>query len=411
MKILHTADWHLGKRLERFDRMDEHRAVMDEICQIADAEAVDVVVVAGDLFDTFNPPTEATQLLYKTLKRLAKDGRRPVIAIAGNHDSPDRIEAPDPLAIECGILFAGFPHSELRCLQLESGMCIQRTAPGFLEISLPHCTFPLRIVLAPYANESRLRKDLGSENPEAVLRELLAAQWEAVMCDHCDDQGLNIMVGHLLMMSQGEQPIEEDLEEERSIGAASVVFTQNLPQGLQYAALGHIHSYRHMKGGPCPAVYASSPLAFSFPKRGENVESGRKHVVIVEGVPGKSVEFKSVPLVSGRALFSKRFPDATTAVEWLHKHPECFVELHLETDHYISAEDRKRIMTAHPRVVGPIPVFRNADRMAEVNAQAIDLTKKREDLFKDYFLREKGVEASAELMALFQEVAGKEGGE
>jgi DNA repair protein SbcD/Mre11 len=408
MKILHTADWHLGKRLERFDRMDEQRAVLEEICQIADNEAVDVVLIAGDLFDTFNPPTEATQLLYKTLKRLARDGRRPVIAIAGNHDSPDRIEAPDPLAMECGILFAGFPHSELRCVKLETGLCIQRTAPGFIELSLPQSPFPLRIILAPYANESRLRKDLGSENPEDKLRELLAAQWKDLVANHCDEKGLNILVGHLLMMSQGEKPLEEDLEEEKSIGTASVVYTQNLPEGIQYAALGHIHTCCTMKGGPCPAVYASSPLAFSFPKRGDNVESGRKNVVIVEGSPGKPVEYKKIPLQSGRALFSKRFPDTDTAVDWLRKHPECFVELHLETDHYITAEDRTRIMATHPRVVGPIPVFKNLDRLDEVNARSIDLTKKREDLFRDYFLKEKGVEASGEIMALFREVGKDE---
>ena len=98
MKILHTSDWHLGKRLEEFSRLEEQKAVMQEICEIAEREQADAVIVAGDLFDTFNPPTEAIDLLYKTLKRLTANGRRPVIAIAGNHDSPDRIEAPDPLA-------------------------------------------------------------------------------------------------------------------------------------------------------------------------------------------------------------------------------------------------------------------------------------------------------------------------
>ena len=82
---------------------------MNEICEIADHENADVVLVAGDLFDTFNPPTEAIDLLYKTLKKLTNNGKRPVIAIAGNHDSPDRIEAPDPLARECGIIFSGYP--------------------------------------------------------------------------------------------------------------------------------------------------------------------------------------------------------------------------------------------------------------------------------------------------------------
>ena len=62
LKILHTADWHLGKKLDHFSRLEEQIAVMSEICEIADAEKVDVVIVAGDLFDTFNPPVEAIDL-------------------------------------------------------------------------------------------------------------------------------------------------------------------------------------------------------------------------------------------------------------------------------------------------------------------------------------------------------------
>ncbi|KKX47486.1 exonuclease SbcCD subunit D [Sphingobacterium sp. IITKGP-BTPF85] len=104
LKILHTADWHLGKRLDYFSRFDEQKVVLDEIVQIADQEQVDLVIVAGDLFDAFNPPVEAIELLYKTLKRLTKNGSRPVIAIAGNHDSPDRVDAPDSLARDCGII-------------------------------------------------------------------------------------------------------------------------------------------------------------------------------------------------------------------------------------------------------------------------------------------------------------------
>src|SRR5690606_14135224 len=107
MRILHTADWHLGKRLDNFSRLDEQILVMDEIVEKADKYQVDVVIVAGDLFDAFNPSTEAIELFYRTLKRLTKGGARPVIAISGNHDSPSLIDAPDPLARECGIILIG----------------------------------------------------------------------------------------------------------------------------------------------------------------------------------------------------------------------------------------------------------------------------------------------------------------
>jgi exonuclease SbcD len=408
MKIMHTGDWHLGKRLERFDRMDEHTAVMEEICQIAEAEAVDAVLVAGDLYDTFNPPTEAVQLLYRTLKRLARDGRRPVIAIAGNHDSPDRIEAPDPLASECGIIFAGYPQTHVRPFQLPGGMEVTRSAPGFIEVRIPSSPSPLRIILAPYPSESRLRMDLGSENLEATIRELLQGRWAELAGQYCDGQGVNILLGHLFMVSQGEAAPDEHAEEEKSIGPASMVFTQNLPQGIQYAALGHIHSFLTMTGGPCPAVYSSSTLPFSFPKRGENADAGTRNVVIIEGEPGQALRYRPVRLSAGRKLYRRLFPSTEAALGWLRENPECFAEISIETEHYISAEERRQIMAAHQRVVGPIPVFRNQERKNEANPRAIDRSKAREDLFRDYFVHVKGVEASEEMIALFREVAGRE---
>src|SRR5512133_365919 len=113
MKLLHTSDWHLGKYLNNFSRHEEQQEVLEEICEIAERENVNAVLIAGDLFDTYNPPTESVELFYRILKRLSANGTRAVIAIAGNHDSPERIEAPDPLARECGIIFAGYPNSRV----------------------------------------------------------------------------------------------------------------------------------------------------------------------------------------------------------------------------------------------------------------------------------------------------------
>ena len=119
MKILHTADWHLGKRLDGFSRFDEQVAVLNEIITIANEKNVDLILIAGDLFDAFNPPVEAVELFYKTLKNLSNNGKRPVVAIAGNHDSPDRINAPNPLAKECGIILIGHPNELIKPFALD----------------------------------------------------------------------------------------------------------------------------------------------------------------------------------------------------------------------------------------------------------------------------------------------------
>ena len=200
MKILHTADWHLGKRLDSISRMEEQREVLAEICEIAEREKVDAVLIAGDLFDTFNPATDAVDLFYKTLKKLTNGGKRPVIAIAGNHDSPDRIEAPDPLARECGIIFAGYPQTEISPFELETGVKITKSAPGFIEISLAQYDYPLRLLLTPYANEYRMKTFLGTEDRDEELRTLLSEEWNKTTKKYCDKKGVNILMTHLFVM-------------------------------------------------------------------------------------------------------------------------------------------------------------------------------------------------------------------
>lgn len=186
MKILHTADWHLGKRLEKYSRLPEQQDVLEEIIDLADTQQVDVVLIAGDLFDAYNPPTEAIDLFYRSLKRLSNHGQRLIVAIAGNHDSPDRIEAPDPLARELGILFAGYPNSQLREGKVNEHMEILKSEEGFIEVQLKRFSYPLRILLTPYANEFRLKTFLGIHDHQEELRNLLASHWNKLAETYCD---------------------------------------------------------------------------------------------------------------------------------------------------------------------------------------------------------------------------------
>ena len=242
MKILHTADWHLGKRLETISRHEEQIIVLEEIERIADTQNVDAVIIAGDLFDTFNPPNESIDLLYKTCKNLSKNGERPVIAIAGNHDSPDRVEVPEHFARECGIVFIGFPDTIVSPFELPTGLKITRSDVGFIELKLPKFDYPLRIFAIPYVNENRLKVFLGTEDTDEKLRQLLSNKWQISADKYADDDGVNIAVAHLLIMRKGGAiPVESDDEKPIRIGGASAIYTENFPKQFQYVALGHIH--------------------------------------------------------------------------------------------------------------------------------------------------------------------------
>jgi exonuclease SbcD len=405
MKILHTSDWHLGKRLEGFSRLEEQEAVLNEICEIAEKEQVNAIIVAGDLFDTYNPPTEAVELFYRYLKKLANNGRRAIIAIAGNHDSPERIEAPDPLARECGIIFAGNPNATIKPFKLESGIEVTKSDSGFIELLLPGEPHALRILMTPYANELRLKTYLGAEETDDELRKLLEKRWTNLATTYCDKQGVNFLAAHLLFASNAES-IPEEPEEERRInyiGGAPAMFTENIPDVIQYVALGHLHRKQVVDSSPCPIVYSGSPVAYSFSEVNQ-----KKYIVIVDAKPGKMVASKDVLLKSGKKLLRSRFEDIDEAVEWLLDNQDVFVELTIVSDQYLAAVDRKRLLDAHAGIVTIIPESRGQGIGEPTEANSIDLTKGMEELFLDYFKHRKGQEPGERIVNLFKEVISEE---
>jgi len=406
MKILHTADWHLGKRLERFPRLEEQKAVLQEICEIAEQEKVDAVLVAGDLFDAFNPPAEAAELFYKILKRLSGNGNRAVIAIAGNHDSPERIEAPDPLARECGIVLAGYPDSLVAPFSLETGLAVTRSEPGFLELKLPSSPTLLRVLLTPYANENRLKTCLGfGENPETELRSLLQQRWQTLADRYCDEEGVNILLAHLFMMRQGEA-VSEEPEDEKPIlhvGGAQAIYAENVPPQIQYVALGHLHRKQQVSEEPCPMFYCSSPLAYSMSEAEQD-----KFVVIVEAEAGRAVKCRPVRLTSGKRLLRGSFDSVDAAIAWLRENPAALVEITLQTDTFLTAEERRKLNEAYEGIVAIIPLVKSAEIAETVPKPEIDLDKRIEELFGDYFRHKHGQPPNEEILQVFREVLAEE---
>jgi exonuclease SbcD len=406
LKILHTADWHLGKRLQEYSRIAEQKLVLEEICQIADQEEVDLVILAGDIFDTFNPSHEAVELLYKTLRRLSKNGTRPVVAISGNHDSSQFVEAPDPLARELGILFYSRYDSIISCGTLDGGMEISQSDSGFVELRLPKFDFPIRILLAPYANEVSLRTYLGEENREEAFRELLGQNWQQLADRYCDENGVNLFMGHFFFVEEGSTATPDaEPESERPIlhvGGTQSLFTQQLPSQIQYAALGHLHRYQTVSKSPRPVVYSSSPLAYSFSEADQE-----KNVVLVQAKPNEPVQYRPIPLKQGRPLCKVSFDNLPDTLTWLETHPFCYVEITFLTDESIDASTRKAILKAHDGIVNLIPQLRQTSDQAQDELRAEDLSRDMESLFRLFYTSEKGQEPNTQLVELFKEVLSK----
>ncbi|GGF02870.1 Exodeoxyribonuclease I subunit D [Chishuiella changwenlii] len=400
MKILHTADWHLGKRLDNFSRFDEQVLVMNEIIEIADKEQVDLVIIAGDLFDNFNPSVEAVELFYKTLKRLSNNGKRPVVAIAGNHDSPSLIDAPDPLARECGIILIGYPNAKISPFQLDHFSVIN-SEEGFIELQLSTCDFPVRILHTPYANEIRLKQYLG-EQKEDALNEVLAKNWKNIADQFCDDNGVNILTAHLYMNKRGGELIEEpEGEKPIKIGNADMIFSDAIPSQIQYTALGHIHGFRNIGTEDKPVVYSSSPICYSFSEAGQT-----KYVSIVTLEPNKTAQFEKVELINGKPLVRKVFNNFDHAIQWLNENQDVLVELTIESETFLKADERKLLYQSHNGIIHLIPKVKN-NELIEAHAKTINLDQNIQDLFTDYFKSKNGnQEPNDELKNLLKEILG-----
>ncbi|MEA1850363.1 exonuclease SbcCD subunit D [Chryseobacterium sp. MHB01] len=398
MKILHTADWHLGKRLDRFSRLEEQVLVMEELIQTADEKNIDLVLIAGDLFDNFNPGIEAVELFYKTLKRLSLNGKRPVIAISGNHDSPNLIDAPDPLARECGIILIGHPKAIITPFELEH-FNISKAAEGFIELTFKNHDFPVRILHTPYANEMRLKQYFG-EQKEAELNNVLAEHWQKNANEFCDEKGVNLLMTHLYMNKKGTPLLDEpEGEKPLKIGNADLIYSDIIPPQIQYTALGHLHRFQNIGTDEKPVVYSSSPLCYSFSEAGQT-----KYISIVEAEPGKAVRFERIPIKNGKCLERKSFDSIEKTVEWLTTNQGTFVELTLESETFLTADERKRLYQSHNGIVHLIPKVKNQE-LNETKLRDINLNQDIQSLFRDYFKsKNAGQDANEELINLFNEI-------
>lgn len=400
MKILHTADWHLGKKLDRFSRIEEQRAVMGEIVQIADTQKVDVVIIAGDLFDNFTPNTDAIELFYKTVKQLSLGGRRPVVAISGNHDAPKLIDAPDPLARECGIFLIGQPFALVTPIETQD-FKITHSSAGFIELQLASFPYPLRIIHTAYANEPRLREELEGDK-QLAINQFLSDKWQALAQEYCDSKGVNILTAHLFMNPKNGELLEEP-EGERPIriGNADMIYTNAIPLQMQYTALGHLHGFKNIGSEEKPIVYASSPLCYSFSEAGE-----QKYVAIIEAEPNKAAHLSKIPLTQGKPLVRKQFASIEVATSWLKENPNNWVELTLELKEYLRAEDRKRLYNTHEGIVFLIPKLlldTKHNPSAELSLQNINF-ENITPLFESYFkYKNGGIAPNQEILNLFNE--------
>lgn len=255
MNILHTSDWHLGRMLYGQKRYAEFSAFLDWLLDVVEQRSVDVLIVAGDIFDTTTPSNKAQALYYRFLARLSDSCCRHVVVVGGNHDSPSFLEAPKSLLqyLDIHIIGAAQSQPEDEVLQLHNDT-------GQLELIV--CAVPYlrdRDIRSAEAGETLGEKD---QKMIAGIREHYQRTFDIAQQQQEENHAVPIVAtGHLF--TSGGHTVEGDGVRELYVGSLAQAPASIFPEGLDYVALGHLHvpqtvqNQEHIR-------YSGSPIAMGF---------------------------------------------------------------------------------------------------------------------------------------------------
>ncbi len=261
MKLLHTADLHIGKKIFELSLIEDQKYILNQIFEIAVREEIDALLIAGDVYDRSVPPTEAVSLLDNFLTRFIEAGIS-VIMISGNHDSPERVSFAERILEKKGLYIAGNYCEPLKTVTLEDEYG------------------PVTFVCMPFVKSAVT----GNATCEQAVEQMLSSLPMTLEGNH-----RHVLLTHYFVTGeQGETPELSDSESDVNVGGLDNV-SASLFQAFDYVALGHIH--RPQRIGAGNVYYAGAPLKYSFSEA-----RNEKSVNLVELSEVGSVEIRQIPL-------------------------------------------------------------------------------------------------------------------
>jgi exonuclease SbcD len=285
MRILHTSDWHVGKVLKGRTRHEEHIRVLGQVVEIARAERPDLVIVAGDLYDSAAPTPDSTRVVTRALTALRQTGAE-VVAIGGNHDNGPALDALRPWADAAGIRLRG---------------SVRDNADELLLTGTTEGGERWQLVALPFLSQRYAIR-------AAEMYELTAAEASQTYADHiarliarlsegfAEPGVVNLLTAHLTVVGASTGGGEREAHTVMGYAVPATVF----PTNAHYVALGHLHRAQQVIG-PGPVRYSGSPLAVDFGEE-ENVCS----VAVVDVGVEKKAQVRDVPVTSAKTLRTVR---------------------------------------------------------------------------------------------------------
>ncbi len=269
MKILHTSDWHIGRALHTHKRYEEYEAFLNWLAGLIEDQDINVLLVAGDIFDNSTPTNRAQELYYRFLCRVASPAHRQVVVIAGNHDSPSFLDAPREL---------------LKFLNVHVVGTVSPTPAGeVLLLAGPDGEVRLIVCAVPYLRDRDIRTSEAGESMEDKERKLIEGirTHYRLVCEAAEAKRARLkkpvpIVGMGHLFTAGSRTTESDGVRELYIGSLAQVRADVFPPCIDYLALGHLHIPQKVAGSDF-IRYSGSPLPIGF---GEAEQE--KVVIIIE---------------------------------------------------------------------------------------------------------------------------------
>lgn len=283
MKIVHTSDWHVGRRWKGIQRLDELNAVLDHLATFIEDHSIDLVLHTGDVFESRNPPAEAEQLVNRFLVRVGRSGAQ-MLVIAGNHDDPLRLDARSLLTEFVNVKILGRPRPAAK-----GGTRTIETRSGETAI----------VAALPFAAPGAWVSALDIAGEEASARYKYARMFDRAVQDlrgAFRPDAVNILMAHTHI----EGAVFGESERRVHISEDWAASPEALPSNASYIALGHLHRPQKIQAA-APAWYAGSLLQMDFGEAGEE-----KSFVVIDASPGESATVEHVPYEGGLPLFDIR---------------------------------------------------------------------------------------------------------
>ncbi len=324
MKILHTADWHLGQKFKgNLDRIDEHRFAMSWLLDCIKKEKIDVLIVAGDIFDTPNPANNARELYYNFLVDVSKSGCQHIVITGGNHDSPSMLNAPKEIlsAIRTHVVGAATGNIEDEIIELKN-------EKGELEMI---------VAAVPFLRDRDLKVSISGESGEERIeriKEGIKNHYKEVGAFFKKYKKNNIPLiatGHLY----AKGATASDKQDNIYIGDMENIAAADFPINLDYVALGHLHKSQII-GKKKHIRYSGSLIPMSF---GEWKDEKSITIVEFEKKKIKDIEIKKIPTfrklvaLKGEEIeIEKKLEQIANEIKESNNKLEAWVEIIIESD-------------------------------------------------------------------------------